>query len=100
MSWRKRQREVESRSKKANDLTFYQSDDSQRFFSSFSNRSIAIERGLGNDRCAFKIDGIFEQIGWSTLFYIKKSTYSKFIKIFFANMRIVATHFIIKYKKI
>jgi hypothetical protein len=76
---------VESRSKKANDPIFYQGDNIQRFCTSFSNRSIVIERGLGNDLCVFGIDGIFEQIGWSTLFYIKKPTYSKFIKMFFCK---------------
>lgn len=36
----------------------------------------------------FGIDTIFDKMGWKTLFDLKKPTYPKLIKMFFANMKI------------
>lgn len=86
---------MESRSKRANDPTSYQGENIQRFLVSFSNRSIVVARGSKLDLCAFGIDTIFKEMGWSTLFCLKKPTYPKLIKMFFANMRVNMKHKIV-----
>jgi len=80
--------DIKTRSKRANDPTSYQGDNIQRFLSSFSNRAIVVEKGLENDLITFSIYTIFNQLGWITLFDLKKPIYLKLIEMFFINMRI------------
>uniref|UniRef100_A0A6M2EW08 Uncharacterized protein n=1 Tax=Populus davidiana TaxID=266767 RepID=A0A6M2EW08_9ROSI len=79
MASRTHQRMVKSKRKMVNNPTSYQCDNIKRFLNSFSNGFIAIERGLGVDLCAFEINTIFEDIGSTILFYLKKVTYPKLI---------------------
>jgi len=80
--------DIKTRSKRANDPTSYQGDNIQRFLSSFSNRVIVVEKGLKNYLITFGVYIIFNQMGWITLFDLKKPIYLKLIEMFFVNMRI------------
>lgn len=74
---------MESKSKKANDPTSYQGDNLKKILNSFANRSIAIERVLITDLHAFGINEMYASISWRNLFFLKKPSYPKLIRMFF-----------------
>jgi len=77
----------ESMSKRANDPQSPPSDNVKRCMTIFSNRSIAIERGVGDEVNAFVINILFEEMSWSTIYNMKKAIYPSLIRMFLANMR-------------
>jgi hypothetical protein len=68
MAPKKRIKDVESMRKRVNDPNFLQSDNVEKFMNLFSNRSIVVKRGLTSMLSNFKIDTIFDYMGWHTFF--------------------------------
>lgn len=73
--------------KRANDPQSPPSYNMKRCMTIFSNRSVAIERDVGDEVNAFVINTLFEEMGWSTIYKMKKATYPSLIRKFLANMR-------------
>jgi hypothetical protein len=68
MAPKKRIKDVESMRKRVNDPNFLQSDNVEKFMNLFSNRSIVVKRGLTSMLSNFKIDKIFDYMGWHNFF--------------------------------
>jgi len=88
MALKKQIRTSELKSKRDNDPQSPPSDNIERYMITFLNRSIAIKRGIGDDLNVFGVENLFEKIGWSSIYNMKKATYPSFIRMFFANIRI------------
>ena len=73
----------ESRNKKANDPQFILSDNIERYTNNFSIRAITIERGLGDDVNVYRIDILFDELGWSGIYNMKNPIYPTLIIMFF-----------------
>jgi hypothetical protein len=73
----------ESRNKKANDPQFIPSDNIDRYTDNFSNRAITIERGIRDDVNVYRIDTLFDELGWSGIYNMKNPIYLTLIIMFF-----------------
>lgn len=83
MTPKKCTRDVESRRKQANNPSSFPSKNVERYMTTFSNRTIAIERGIKDDLNAFGIKSLFDEMDWSMIYNMKKLIYPTLVRIFF-----------------
>jgi hypothetical protein len=83
MAPKKCTKDVELRRKQANDPSSFPSENVERHMTTFSNRTISIERGIKDDLNAFERKSLFDEMDWSMIYNMKKPICPTFIRILF-----------------